>query len=796
MKAQTKAVVASIVVVALALSAISGVTYSWFSDSETSNIDVSAAKVDIDGKYTGAPVVEITNGTTGADISTTASLVNGGKDIEIKNLVSNRTITANYELTNKSTINVLYRMYIQVSGISDENAKNMISLTGGNDPVKPADALNFVDGIAYVVGGESGVKMSVPGGSVPSTYGFILKIESGNYDFTDFSIKIVNEAYQTDFTYSKVQGIINGSASLPTTAVTDSISFTGTAPAETGAEESYANITFSSGAINKATDNGTKTVTLKTQMLNPDSDLAKIKLTLEGTDQTDFGSDTVTVSLSIPGNYSGLNVVYNGLGAQPTDVKCVYDSARGVTDITFSTTHFSEFKVVAGEKSTATVNDEASLTAATSAGIRTITLSEDIVVSASVVVESKCTINLNGYTISNNIDIWNDGNWSLISVRSNGDLTINGSGSLKAKANDCYAVDVQDGSNCIINGGEYIGNIHAVYVHTGSVLINGGKYSVTQKYPQPEKADEFVINLLDKNRTDGTAKAIITGGTFVKFNPSDCWAEGEHTNFLAEGYFVTNDADNYVVKPCVAKIGDVYYNNLSDALKKASEDAKIELLDGVTVTLDNGVANEGNKSRTVTIVGNGTQTVDVIAKAVKAEGGMLNYQRGSSFTFKNLTIQAGEGSFDGIVCDSLIFENCIIKGKLTLYGAATFTDCTFDNDMANQYSIWTWGGTDVTFDGCTFNTNGKAILLYGSPADKSTKLTVSNCIFNDRNNGSAGKAAIEIGNDYGATYTLTISDISINGFADGKNTGSNIWANKNSMDAKHLSVTINGVKIL
>ena len=234
----------------------------------------------------------------------------------------------------------------------------------------------------------------------------------------------------------------------------------------------------------------------------------------------------------------------------------------------------------------------------------------------------------------------------------------------------------------------------------------------------------------------------------------------------------------------------------NDAITNATDKkANISIASGQTITLDNGIANEGDKSRDITFSGNGSQTVDVITNAVSAEGGQLNYQRGSSFTFENLTIQAGEGSFDGIVCDELTYKNCIIKGKLTLYGKATFINCVFDNTMANQYSIWTWGGTDVTFENCTFNTNGKAILLYGqATASNPTNLVVNNCTFNDRNNGSAGKAAIEIGNDYNATYTLTVNNATVNGFADGKNTGSKLWANKNSMDATHLTVTINGSK--
>lgn len=235
----------------------------------------------------------------------------------------------------------------------------------------------------------------------------------------------------------------------------------------------------------------------------------------------------------------------------------------------------------------------------------------------------------------------------------------------------------------------------------------------------------------------------------------------------------------------------------NDAITNATDKkVNISIASGQTITLDNGIANEGDKSRDITFSGNGSQTVDAITNAVSAEGGQLNYQRGSSFTFENLTIQAGEGNFDGIVCNELTFKDCTIKGKLTLFGKATFINCVFDNTMANQYSIWTWGGTDVTFEGCTFNTNGKAILLYGRAiASNPTNLVVNNCTFNDRNSGAAGKAAIEIGNDYNATYTLTVKNATVNGFADGKNTGSKLWANKNSMDAAHLTVTIDGNKV-
>ena len=254
----------------------------------------------------------------------------------------------------------------------------------------------------------------------------------------------------------------------------------------------------------------------------------------------------------------------------------------------------------------------------------------------------------------------------------------------------------------------------------------------------------------------------------------------------------TGSQIKYTVGYTKEKVKDQTELNSMISAESTTKDVDLILPENEQFTLDNDIANAGDKSRDVTFVGDGTQTVDVVTNAITAEGGQLSYQRGSTFTFKNITIQAGEGSFDGIVCDGLTFIDCTIKGKPTLFGKATFINCTFDNTMANQYSIWTWGGTDLRFENCTFNTNGKAILLYGFGP---TNLVVKDCTFNDRNNGTAGKAAIEIGNDYNATYTLTIDNATVNGFAQGKNTGSTLWANKNSMDAAHLSVTIDGTKV-
>lgn len=408
-------------------------------------------------------------------------------------------------------------------------------------------------------------------------------------------------------------------------------------------------------------------------------------------------------------------------------------------------------------------------------------------------------LNLNGKKFENRNGDKN--NKAALQVR--GMLTINGDGDVICEGGaDNNAVLVEDGGHLIINGGTYYVEKDAngmsnstIYARKACTIeINGGVFSAE---PNAEGKTPYVLNQAD----DLTVNCFsVKGGIFVGFNPADVnECHGKVTSFVAEGYRAVEITYEGKQAWKVEEIPAVTtHEDFNSAITSASAgvSATIKLASNMTAVLDNGIANEGDKSRNITFVGDGTQTFDVITKATNAEGGMLNYQRGSSFTFKNMSIKAGEGNYDGVVCDELVYENCTITGKLTLYGKATFVNCVFENTMADQYSIWTWGGTDVKFDKCTFNTNGKAILLYGQATEaKPTNLIVTNCTLNDRKNGAAGKAAIEIGNDYNATYNLTISDCVINGFAEGMNTGSKTWANKNSMDAAHLSVTIDRVKI-
>ena len=390
--------------------------------------------------------------------------------------------------------------------------------------------------------------------------------------------------------------------------------------------------------------------------------------------------------------------------------------------------------------------------------------------------------------------LWEPGasyNLEEFRILNNGNLNLKYKVIISGATGDTMLLDVIDFSGKITDENNAVTDLPSVSMNSTTPVI-------LDRALAAGKADTITLN--------GTMQTS-ANNTYMKKAVDDITIAVYATQATGEYDSTTDQYDKNAQYPEVSYAMVSTQGELNDALKNPTDangnptkDVAVEMPANSTFTLDNDIANESNnngKSRNVTFIGDGSQTVDVVTKAVNAaEGNEMNYQRGSSFAFQNVTVQGGTTTYGGIVCNELTFENCTIKDKLTLYGKATFINCTFENDMADQYSIWTWGGTDVTFEGCTFNTNGKAILLYGgATASNPTNLVVNNCTFNDRNNGTAGKAAIEIGNDYNATYTLTVDNATVNGFAAGKNTGSTLWANKNSMDAAHLTVTIDGVKV-
>ena len=277
----------------------------------------------------------------------------------------------------------------------------------------------------------------------------------------------------------------------------------------------------------------------------------------------------------VAGGYKYLSMDYQLVGADKATVDVVFNYG-GPQNRTFTNvpvqrnyrtniygsllTNTTDFNVViepafSGEfaHEVVSVSTFAALKAAATAG-GDVKLESAIDFTQAVTVDNNktLTVDLNKQNVANATDLWDKtpDQWSLFSVRRGSTLTLKGDGEVIAKANDCYAVDVQDGGHLVIEGGHYNGNIHAVYVQKGTAEIKGGTFEVQQKY-SAEDPDEYVLNCYDANYINGTAKIIVSGGTFIGFNPGNCKAEDKNgTNFLAPGYASVADgttADGRVI---------------------------------------------------------------------------------------------------------------------------------------------------------------------------------------------------------------------------------------------------------
>lgn len=350
------------------------------------------------------------------------------------------------------------------------------------------------------------------------------------------------------------------------------------------------------------------------------------------------------------------------------------------------------------------------------------------------------TLNLGDLSISNKNDIWSDSDWSLLSVRENSSLTIT-SGAYIAKANDCYAVDVQDGGHLVIEDGHFNGNIHAVYVLEGVAEIKGGTFEVQQKYPDAEKADEFVLNCYDANRENGTAKIIVTGGTFIGFNPGDCKAEGNGTNFVAPGYAsIPNGtaADGRTIWKVVPTVEATTEAELEGSFKRGSVTAISSNINTATITTchskSNLVFKNGSvlkleptetgdlytlsvrKNSNLTISGNGSIIAPVLispnpttSQAAAIEVGVQAYS-GTVNIYGNVTIEGNSGAAGSYALK-------LVNGTANIYGGhfKTAGGSNGDSECIYLQSIKPWNGTyrqcNLNIYGGVFETTGDAKYL-------------------------------------------------------------------------------------
>ena len=202
----------------------------------------------------------------------------------------------------------------------------------------------------------------------------------------------------------------------------------------------------------------------------------------------------------------------------------------------------------------------------------------------------------------------------------------------------------------------------------------------------------------------------------------------------------------------------------------------------------------------VNIVGDDREkSVVKVSKSIYADGKTIN--------LKNLTYSVPAGlTYDeynfAFIHRAAEFnmEGCVIAdGRLRINVSKSVIDnCQFNVSTSNGfdgYALFYYGNNDseVTVNNCTFDTAGKAIVVYSERACR-YNLDVNNCVFTS-SDASTDKAAIQMHTEWGISGTLDIKNSTAAGFAAVHNGLWNELNNSSKEPTTEFDVTVDGVKV-
>ena len=418
----------------------------------------------------------------------------------------------------------------------------------------------------------------------------------------------------------------------------------------------------------------------------------------------------------------------------------------------------------------------------------TVQLQGDVEQNSQLTIGKSITLDLNGKIIKNTVDIWGDNTNAILSITNGAKVTITGSGTMDAKENDCYTINVVKGDLTIENGTFY-GNISVVQVQEGTLSVKGGTFDLHQKW---EGGSKYLFNCIDSAYVDGSANVVISGGTFVGFDPNvspEQKVDGKVPSFAAPGVGITKNEDGSFTAAArmTAQILDKdgnsvkAYATLADAVAAAQDGETVTLLADATedvaisksITLDLGgktLTNTNAGKATISVQG-GTVTVkngnvvggtgyynievtkgsnakltlaDVTATAGNTGSSMIDNWGTMTITSGSYTgglnvVKSEEGSTLTINGGTFTRETAPrwgITGTVLVYGTTTITGGTFNekSTSTNARVVVTGkvnGYDSVTYiKGGTFNGNGNNVLHHLSPAQADDSFKVSGGTFN------------------------------------------------------------------
>lgn len=217
----------------------------------------------------------------------------------------------------------------------------------------------------------------------------------------------------------------------------------------------------------------------------------------------------------------------------------------------------------------------------------------------------------------------------------------------------------------------------------------------------------------------------------------------------------------------VAWIGTTGYPTLEEAVTAAKSGDTIMLGEGKYTLYKKGSKIADTTGKDLTFVGKGAgktewgigATIPDPANFGTEYNGDYSFDGAGTITFKNMTLQSGNADYLGFIrADKTVVDNCTVNGKTFYWGysSAEFKNTTF-NCPTGDYALWTYSSPIMTFDGCTFNSSGKAINVYTDFGAGKQDITVNfeDCTVN--NSGSEIKSVLNINDSNMGNYKYRIN---------------------------------------
>ncbi len=297
---------------------------------------------------------------------------------------------------------------------------------------------------------------------------------------------------------------------------------------------------------------------------------------------------------------------------------------------------------------------------------------------------------------------------------------------------------------------------------------------------------KVTLNIADATFTTANKAAILVksvAGAEINVENIDIANVAKDTEFAV---WVDEDAAAYadlvVVNGALVKVEgakDTVASSATELAEAVQNGAK-------NVYLENGTYTLASYPAGLKLVGCGDNVVfDATGKKYGVNGDV---------TIENVEVRFANANYTGFQHTNVeVYKNCTIVGQPFLYGNdITFEGCTFEQDSANAYNVWTYGAKNVKFVDCVFNCAGKSVLIY-TESGNGQNASFEGCTFN-ASAPADGKAAIEIDSSLiNGEFNVVINDCEVNGFANGSVSGNSLWNNKKGTKT---NIIVDGVEVL